>query len=187
MTTTFLYTLGDPRTGEVRYLGKSDNPFERLKNHWERRREKTHRGAWIRELERAGLRPAMELLDEVPHMEWQFWEREYIRVFRAIGVSLVNTTSGGDGSDSFRGRSHSPEAKEKIRRAALLQHATGKSGRGWSHSPEAKERIRQSRIGNKNPAFGKSHSPETRIKRSRALKESWTQRRLARNSNHATR
>lgn len=97
--TTFLYTLNCPLTGEVRYLGKSNNPFKRLIVHTSTAgNTKSHKNSWILSLREQGLKPTMDLLDEVPVTEWQFWEREYIRVFRAIGIKLINGTDGGEGN-----------------------------------------------------------------------------------------
>jgi hypothetical protein len=126
--TVFIYALLDPETGKIRYVGKAKNLGNRLSRHL---RDKTvnHRTSWIKNLASRGLQPAMELLDTVPVSEWQFWEREYIRVFRALGMNLVNSTDGGDGvsgevlarlSQSMRGNKfglghrHTPEAREKI-------------------------------------------------------------------------
>lgn len=101
MTTTFLYTLSDPETGKVRYIGKSDNPFKRFARHLHKEGG-CHKSNWVLELRSRGLKPTMELLDEVPYSQWEFWEREYIRVFRAIGFSLVNITDGGDGNGGYK-------------------------------------------------------------------------------------
>lgn len=57
----------------------------------------------------------LEVLDEVSESEWQFWEREYIRVFKLIGMDLVNSTIGGDGVMS--GRTASVESREKQSKA----------------------------------------------------------------------
>ncbi len=112
MTTTFIYTLTDPVTGLVRYLGKADNPFTRLQRHLRESRS-FHRVCWIKGLKARGLLPRMDLLDEVPRAQWQFWEREYIRLFRMIGVPLTNGTEGGDGGVP------TPEVRAKIKAKAM--------------------------------------------------------------------
>lgn len=133
MKTTFLYTLSDPETGKIRYLGKSDHPFNRYRGHL-CDREKSHKTNWISSLKAKGLAPFMDLLDEVPDSQWQFWEREYIRVFRAIGINLVNGTDGGDGHSN-----PSPESRESCRRKQL----------GKPKSPETRARMRAARKGRK--------------------------------------
>lgn len=137
METTFLYVLTDPTTGAVRYLGKSDNPFKRFKSHL-RDSTPSHKKSWINSLKSRGLVPHMDLLDEVPVSQWQFWEREYIRVFRAIGIPLVNQCDGGENPPSSLGKTPSPETCANIS-AAL---------KGKKHSAErcAKQSERQTGV-----------------------------------------
>lgn len=164
MLTTFLYTLNCPATGKIKYLGKSNQPFARLKSHIRlAKQSRSHKNSWILGLRTQGLNPVIEVLDEIPVAEWQFWEREYIRVFRAIGIKLTNGTDGGDGnlggkaspttrrkmSDSRKGRTQPVEVREKIS-AAL---------KGRPRTPEVCERLSISHI-------GKFHTQRTRDKMS---------------------
>lgn len=197
MKTTFLYTLSCPTTGAIRYLGKSDNPFKRFKQHiWDADRRKSHKNNWILSLRAQGLKPWMELLDEVPVTEWQFWEREYVRVFRAIGLKLTNLTAGGEGrngdkvssatrlkmsiahsgdKNSFFGKHHSLETRERLRRSnegkclsGVTKEKIGISGIGRRHSPEARAKIGAAHL-------GKPLSSEHRVKLSVShLGKSWS-------------
>lgn len=158
--TTFIYALNDPRTGECRYVGKANNPRVRERKHtFSAKTPRTHRDCWIRGLALQGLRPVLEILDEVPVSQWQFWEREYIRVFRAIGIRLTNCTDGGEGvalpgeknpmfgvPSPMLGKQQTVEAKEKIR-AALRGNKNGESNRGRVFSPETLKRMSASRAG----------------------------------------
>jgi GIY-YIG catalytic domain-containing protein len=152
--TTFIYALKELVPGEyfsrkIRYIGKANDPYQRFERHLNTK-EKCHRGNWIRSLPARGLSLQLEILDEVPEAEWQFWETEYIRVFRAIGFNLVNETDGGDGAsvgNKFNlGRKHSPETVEKLR---SRKHSTDAREKirmailGRKHSSEAKEKMRQ--------------------------------------------
>jgi len=133
--------MNDPRTGECRYVGKADNPFVRFKKHLHSTK-KTPVSCWIRSLLSQGLTPHMDLLDEVPVSQWGFWEREYIRVFRAVRVPLLNLSEGGEGLGSGEnnprfGKKNSAQANEKNRKAHL----------GKSVSPEAREKISASKKG----------------------------------------
>ncbi len=148
--TTFIYALNDPRTGECRYIGKSDNPEKRLGRHLTAKL-KTPVSCWIKSLLSLGLRPGLQVLEEVPTSQWEFWEREYIRVFRAIRVSLLNLEGGGNGGSNSPKR---PEHREKLRRANL--------GRVPSAAHRAKTST--SLMGIKNPQWGKPHSSETKEK-----------------------
>jgi len=131
--TTFLYTLSDPRTGEIRYLGKSDHPFKRLTIHRLDLRTQTHKVNWIRSLREAGLTPLMEILDEVPESQWEFWEREYIRVFRATGVRLTNQAEGGEGG-AFKGHRHSHESRSQISNSLRGQRRTAEARKRQSEA-----------------------------------------------------
>jgi DNA-binding NarL/FixJ family response regulator len=130
VTDHFIYGLLDPRTDELRYIGKSDRPRERLANQLNER-SNTHRCHWIAELQSLGLRPKQVILDSVPAGSgWEVVERAYIAGARIAGCRLTNGTDGGDGvtgltGDSLAriraawvGRKHRPESIEKIRAAS---------------------------------------------------------------------
>lgn len=95
MTTTFIYTLADPRTNLIRYVGKTDAPASRAKSHL--RRDRSIKAKWIQSLVSAGVHPVLEILDEVPFEEWMLWEQYWITVMRGWGFDLVNGDNGGLG------------------------------------------------------------------------------------------
>lgn len=110
--TTFIYGLQDPRTGEIRYIGKADDLKRRMRCHrYEAGRLKTHRCNWLFSLQKEKLRPILVILDIVPKLNWQFFERAYIKVYRECGVNLVNGTDGGEGTE---GVIHTPENRKKF-------------------------------------------------------------------------
>ena len=145
--TTFIYALNDPETGECRYIGKADNPRKRFTAHlWSAGRKRSHLGCWITGLQSRNLSPVLEVLIEVPYSEWEFWEKEYIRIWRDVWHDkLTNLDSGG--KDGKTGSTPSPETRMK-RRMAML---------GKKHSPEARAKMRAARL-------GRTVSPETRAK-----------------------
>lgn len=98
MKTTFIYSLSDPRTNQIRYVGKTNNPKERLVNHCNPARYRpTYKFNWIKELRGLGLKPILEVIDEVPLDDWKFWEKFWIQLVKSWGFLLVNHTNGGDG------------------------------------------------------------------------------------------
>lgn len=116
--TTFIYGLNDPETGECRYVGKSNNPHERLSDHFTECRDKTHRRAnWLNSLAAKGLKPTLQIIDEVPFEHWKQLEVAYIEFFRERGFDLTNGTPGGEDPPSapMLGKIHSLEARAKIR------------------------------------------------------------------------
>ncbi len=101
MKTVYIYTLSDPRTNEVRYVGKTNNPEQRRKAHGVLSREvKSRKKNWIKQLKRLDLRPVFEIIDEVPESEWHKWEKYWIQQFIVWGFRLTNHTAGGDGLTS---------------------------------------------------------------------------------------
>lgn len=149
MTVNYIYGLCDPETGEVRYIGKSMRPRERLQNHMNEK-SKCHRSHWLQSLKRRGLVPDMVILETVCGLwPWQESERYWIERGRSLGWDLTNNTSGGDGVSDLPketrermrqvwvGRKHSDEAKAKIGAASSRRRA----------SLETRERMRKAQIG----------------------------------------
>lgn len=187
MDTTFIYALCEP-AGKIRYVGKADAPVTRFKRHLSGSlKANTYLGRWLRVLDALGEKPVLEILDEVPKTQWQFWEREYIRVFRAIGMSLVNTSDGGDGvtftpevrekmAAASRGKKATAEAREKMSRGQRNNSPETRAKKRAAHlgrplSAEHRARISASLRGEKHPNFGKKTSDETRLKMSVSHKQ----------------
>lgn len=152
MDTTFIYALKDPENGEIRYVGKSDNPKKRLCCHLTRSNEKCHRASWIKSLASRELKPALEIIDEVPKSEWPQWEVAYIEFFLEQGCELVNGTPGGDCGPSTLGKKHTKEW-----RAAHSARMSGEKNPffGRKHSPESRKKQSEEKSGEKHPFFGK--------------------------------
>lgn len=89
-------------------------------------------------------------------------EEDLIYYYKQIGKSY-NLANGGSVN---RGWKMSEEAKEKLR---IINT-------GRTLSDEAKEKIRLSKLGEKNPNYGKSPSEETRQKISKAMKGKGTKK-----------
>lgn len=88
-----IYALRDPSTGEVRYVGKANNPQARLKSHMRAARSRnTPVYCWIRSLKDKGLEPQMEVL------EWtEDWKsREKALILQHKSDRLLNLAEGGD-------------------------------------------------------------------------------------------
>ncbi len=115
-----IYTLSDPRTGFVRYVGKTVRPLgRRLSAHLRdvKAQEYGHHAAcWIRSLLAVGVRPVIEPLEDSPE-DIDEAERFYIAYLRFLGCDLTNSTPGGDGG-SHKGRRISTEHRARLSEAA---------------------------------------------------------------------
>lgn len=86
---TYLYTLADPDTGEVRYVGKSDQPARRLRQHLEHPSNPAM-ARWLGSLQTAGKAPQMEIIEAVASSDWPEREARQIWRYRAMGFDLLN-------------------------------------------------------------------------------------------------
>lgn len=106
---TYIYTLADPRTNEVRYVGKTINVKRRYHYHcseFQNKQEHTHRSCWLLSLIKLGLKPIMTVVTECEN-DWSRLEQEWISKFD----NLCNHTKGGEG---IVGLKRSEETKRKI-------------------------------------------------------------------------
>jgi hypothetical protein len=107
-----IYTLKDPRTDLVRYVGKTVVlPRIRYAQHlynWQRSITKVN--SWIQSLSLNGLKPAMEIVGEFDNNELSKKEIEIIKLYKAVGAKLCNHTAGGEGTVGYK---HTLESKDK--------------------------------------------------------------------------
>lgn len=153
MTSKYLiYGLTDPRTGNLRYVGKSCTGLSRPKAHFHptKLKESTKKNSWIKSLKAQGLLPGIEILEE---HEGPFTlsdsECFWIANVKACGAELLNMTDGGDGAP---GRVQSKEEKTKrsnLAKARFKLH--GSSLRGYKHSQATRETMSRVRIGKRLP------------------------------------
>lgn len=129
MKTTFIYTISD-ELGTIRYIGKSNNPKNRLYSHLQEKAN-LHKYNWLRLIVKRGFFPIVEIIDEVPVENWEIYEIYWISQFKAWGFNLLNLTEGGEGSGGYQ---HSDISKKKMRKSKLGTHL----------SQEHKDRISES-------------------------------------------
>lgn len=138
MKNVIIYTLADPSSLEIKYIGKTVSKLKvRLYNHiLDINRRNNKRSAWIKSLLKKDLKPVIEELEECSWDESNSLEIFYISLFKSWGFRLVNSTNGGEGNLGF---SMTKESRNKI-------------------SLKIKDRY----SGNKNPFYGKKHTTETK-------------------------
>src|SRR5688572_21347938 len=117
----FIYTLHDPVTDEIRYVGQTvkTKPRNRFLHHRHcaAKGVRTHLYNWWRSLP---AEPVMKLLPMTmckPGLD--ILEKHYIAEFRVAGARLCNQTNGGDGTVGFsrkgqKGTPHTEATKRKL-------------------------------------------------------------------------
>lgn len=175
---TIIYGLSDPRTNELRYIGKTQRSLkERLREHkivavGGRKALQQYCANWLRSLYRHGIDPVCTVLETVPDGgDWVEAEQFWIRYMRFVGCRLTNHTDGGEGlvghkrppeviyktASKLRGRSLPEESKQRMRQAWTPERkaANGARLRGTRMSDEARAKMRAS-------AQSRYRSPEER-------------------------
>lgn len=186
---TYIYGLIDPRTNELRYVGKTIRLNSRIVEHISKcHLTNTHKDNWISELIRENLKPIMFVIDVVLTSEWEFWEVHYIEYFKSIGCRLTNIKKGGQSPtfikskpssrkgktfDDIYGPEKGRQIKEKLLKTIKEQKRQYPRGEkhwqyGKHHSDETKQKMsinkKTTQFGVNNPMYGKHHSDETKKK-----------------------
>lgn len=124
----FVYGLVDPRTLEVRYIGKTVSGLKRTREHYWEKCYNGYKTNWIKQLRDAGLRYNTVVLEICNRDTLSEQEQWWIAYGKLSGWALTNLTDGGDG---VIGRVTSPETKAKIS-AARKQFELQKSSKNFS-------------------------------------------------------
>ena len=135
---TYIYALTDPRTEEVRYIGKTINePLFRLGKHLEEARGDVcgYKNNWIRGLLLLGLEPGLSVLEIIFYPEsWQEREKWWIAFAREQQYRLTNVSGGGEAG----GYARTEETKRKISIANTGRKRTEKTRRRMSLAKKGK-------------------------------------------------
>ena len=155
-----IYTLSDPITNEVRYVGKTKFTLnKRLSQHiCEKRVSK--RTCWIKSITNKGLLPKIELLETCGNENWIDTEKFYISYFKYIGVRLVNATCGGDGitfTKEIRDKISNAHKGKKLTQGHKDKLKGNKNSLGHKQTEEHKSKI-------SNALKGKVVSLDTKLK-----------------------
>lgn len=127
-----IYALKDPRDNQVRYVGFTTRPEQRLKRHINHTRQgrQTYCACWIRQLLKLELKPVMDILEYGCGPDWKTREKYHISLWRSI-AKLTNLTDGGEGtlgwkppdewrakmSKAHKGLVHTEETRAKMSKA----------------------------------------------------------------------
>jgi hypothetical protein len=91
-STYTVYTLRDPRTEQVHYVGTTSIPLEyRYRGHLYDKKTNTEKATWIAELRQIGLKPIIEVVeDNLSSNDANTREKYWIQFYRAKGMPLTN-------------------------------------------------------------------------------------------------
>ena len=186
-----IYVLADPRTNEIRYVGKTHQPVSsRVASHIRDsiKRPSCHRHYWLNSLTRDGVKPSAFVIDSGSSDDWGDVESSWINFYRGVGFDLVNTTSGGQGAPGVKqsadhvakrtawmhGRYVSPETREKQAAAKRGRKLSDENRRkiaeaniGRHVSDETINKIKTSRMSRPG---GYKHSDATKLKMAESMK-----------------
>lgn len=176
-----VYILSDPRTGMIRYVGKTCRGVVlRLKEHMlpKKLSPKTHKNHWLKQLYKRGLTPVAEVVEEcLDKISASEAERFWISQLRAWGFKLTNATDGGEGTTGHRFKLSSGQcvangARKRGKRLSIEHRqklsAATKGRPKKPFTPEHRANIAAARRGIKMPERSQSY----REKISKRMKKS---------------
>jgi hypothetical protein len=126
-----IYALHDPCTGEIRYIGKANDPDARLKSHMrDSLRRNTPVYCWIKKLLDAQSRPVMRVMEWTS--DWQEAEKRLIAEYRIAGARLLNLADGGN----------EPACSRHVRASNGVKVARGRDKDVWALTRRMGELLR---------------------------------------------
>lgn len=97
MNIIYIYSLKNPITNEIRYIGKTGNLHRRLQNHISHSKTlNTRIGNWIKSLIKENLLPIIDIIEICNDDNWEKREIYWIQYYKDLGFNLVNFRKGGN-------------------------------------------------------------------------------------------
>lgn len=118
-----IYTMSDPITLEVRYIGKTKISLaKRRSQHISKARQGvTHRDCWLKSLARKGVKPLIDLIELVDESEWEERERHWISEYRKTSRLTNHADGGGRNSPALGELNHKARfSREDVREVVSL-------------------------------------------------------------------
>ena len=114
----YIYGLVCPVSNRVRYIGKSVNPYGRLKTHINDAKHSNltdKKGKWIKKLLSSNERPSLVILAEVLEEEYQSAECDFIELFSEYSEDLTNSPKAAYSTQTPRVNiSHLTKEKQEL-------------------------------------------------------------------------
>jgi hypothetical protein len=170
----YIYSLIDPFTNKIRYIGKSTRPKERLRNHCNEKAN-SWRNHWIRSVISKGGQPQLSILETLADdADWQSIEIGWIKRGRDAGWPLTNCTDGGDGVTNlcgeskermlrtWKGRKHKPETLIKLSISSKGRRKTDDAKKAMSVKMKGRKITWTDKISKANKKLNESQIMEVR-------------------------
>jgi hypothetical protein len=141
------------------YVGKTKNP---------KQRESAHKKNYPNS--------KFEIIDEISVLEWKFWERHYISLYRSWGFILTNKLCyAGIGCDIMTDehKRKLSEAKQNISDVTRLKYRLAKLGKKNPHSDKTKLKIKNSTKGKTKPMSCSPKRPILQYSKSNEFVKEW--------------
>lgn len=139
---TTIYSLSDPDTGLVKYVGKSVRFKQRCFHHCNlklQQSKNTKLSNWLAKVLLSGKKPIINVI-EICFEDWAEREKFWIAHYRLLGFNICNITDGGDGV-SGRKMSESHRLKISQTHKGKKKNYLCAGGRFGGHSDETKLKI----------------------------------------------
>ena len=96
----YIYTLIDPVTDAVMYVGKSKNPKSRYNQHIKKLdKSLTPKKQWLLSLFEKGLKPKLEIVETVKDGTGREREQHYVTLHEATTLNIHNPSKGMQSRD----------------------------------------------------------------------------------------
>jgi hypothetical protein len=164
-TAAKIYGIAD-QEGRIMYIGKSNNPTERMKQHIrDCNRRKSPLYGWLNKALKDGHQPQMIVLASATSQDWQSLEALMIAQYRSEG-HMLNVADGGDQPKSnlatcsenghaLNARLASDPLLKRVREIKCAMGAFLKRCKEGKVDPEMEDRIKAKlkMAGHKNPSL----------------------------------
>ena len=148
MRIVYIYTLSDPITNMVKYVGKTFRVNRRLNDHL-KCNGNSKKDTWIKSILNMGNKPILEIIEVTNDIDCNSLEIYWISQFKTWGFDLKNMTNGGDGSYGLKPWNKGLKGVFKHSENTKLKMSLDRKGKF---------------SGENNPMYGKKLTPETIIK-----------------------
>jgi predicted GIY-YIG superfamily endonuclease len=96
----YIYTLTDPNTNEVRYVGGSRDVAHRYNNHLFDSTSNKNKVEWVNELKSQNKKPILRIIEQTTKSTWiereKYWIAQYNNLLNMVNNPDTVQTEGGD-------------------------------------------------------------------------------------------